>query len=208
MKTCGMDERPVRLASAGANPAPPSVVFHSTAVNGTPSAASACFAAALNGQYVALKTTTSSLAMMRSTAAADVSRSNSGSSADARNCVNAVFAREFTTHCGAGCATSHRPTASYAAPRGANRPTENSRREEPAAGGEEARAPASGVPPASGTSRPEEDDVSVGDRPSSVAFTATHRARAAAVRVAETRQGAQYARRAPHGVPCASAAMV
>jgi hypothetical protein len=42
--------------SAGANPPPPGVLFHSTAVNGTPSARSAAFAAALKGQYVALNT--------------------------------------------------------------------------------------------------------------------------------------------------------
>ena len=97
-KTCGMDERPVSAASAGANPAPPFVSFHSTAVKGTPSAVSARFAAALKGQYVALKTTTSSLAMSFSTAATEVSRSNSGSRTEARNEVNLVFAGEFTTH--------------------------------------------------------------------------------------------------------------
>ena len=73
--TDGMLLRPVSVASAGANPAPPSVVFHSTAVKGTPASASAALAAALKGQYVALKTTTSSDAMSAFTLAREASGS-------------------------------------------------------------------------------------------------------------------------------------
>ena len=73
--TDGMLLRPVSSASAGAKPAPPSVVFHSTAVKGTPASVSAAFAAALKGQYVALKTTTSSDAMSFWTVASDVAGS-------------------------------------------------------------------------------------------------------------------------------------
>mmetsp|Transcript_487 Transcript_487/g.1810 ORF Transcript_487/g.1810 Transcript_487/m.1810 type:complete len:209 (+) Transcript_487:208-834(+) len=73
--TDGMLLRPVSAASAGANPAPPSVRSHSTAVKGTPASASAALAAALKGQYVALKTTTSSEAMSAFTLAREASGS-------------------------------------------------------------------------------------------------------------------------------------